>query len=76
MAYLTYQELLDDAQKYKNELAREVDFLKRNWQTAENNNNAASKAAVTPQILVKTEQSKIWFLVAAILIFYIMKGKK
>lgn len=75
MAYKTYDELLADAESYKKTLEDEVYSIKNNFESASKNNDMVSNGIVTPQVIIKKETSKVPYLIAGVIVVYLIYSK-
>lgn len=75
--YQSYEDLVADANKYKNDLAREFEALKKNQEYAEqvNNQNVFKPTAPQEKIVIKKDWQIILVLVGLVT-YLVMKGKK
>jgi len=75
MGYKSYDELLADAENYKKGLEQEVYSIKSNFEAAKSNNDSVSSGIVTPQVIIKKEVSKVPYLIAGIVVVYLIYSK-
>lgn len=75
MGYKSYDELLADAENYKKGLEQEVYSIKSNFEAGEKNNNSVNNGILTPQVIIKKEVSKVPYLIAGVIVVYLIYSK-
>lgn len=75
MGYKSYDELLADAENYKKGLEQEVYSIKANFEAATANNETVNNGIVTPQVIIKKEVPKVPYLIAGVIVVYLIYSK-
>lgn len=74
MGYLTYEELKQDAENYKNALTNELSAFKANIELTSSYNNQGPMVDTSPQQVVKTD-NKLVLILGLVIAYLVWKGK-